>query len=510
MAKRVTAQRQGLLYGLIAVIVAVVVLGVLLFVQYNRNQNTALQFDPQIESYEQLENNLRNTMSSLQDAGLMPAERTSLTAAIDYMRKRLGNYEQGIGNLTYVMNRARPDVEGDNLTAVVKVQQQAGEAAVARAMETFDRPGREGIPIPANLRERFGENASLKEVVGQVSMVEAIDALIGQTQSLVGRINDQAIRISDLEATNDTLQSATESAKQTAQTNLQEMTAEKDQRIASLQSDLEAAQEQVETLVNEKDALREDTNKADAEFKDQIQELKNTINQQDSRIEELAAELERQRTRLVEPDGQIVNLRPGEDTGFINLAQGDAVFPNLTFAVYDDKEMGKETPTPKGSLRVKNVMSETSEVVITSHDTANPVVEGDLIANPIYDPKLGFQFAVVGYFDVDGDGDDDASMIKSMIRRFGGQVQEQVTVQTDFLVVGDDPLSRFQMGPGGLTPQQQADYDRVRKEQEAYGRASDMAARLYIPVLNMNRFLAMAGVKAPVTREDATAVLPGQ
>ena len=67
-------------------------------------------------------------------------------------------------------------------------------------------------------------------------------------------------------------------------------------------------------------------------------------------------------------------------------------------------------------------------------------------------------------------------------------------VEADYLVTGDDPMN---WAPTQATstpsPQQQILLDSLKKQQEAFGEATDLAQRLHIPELNLNRFLSLMG-----------------
>ena len=220
----------------------------------------------------------------------------------------------------------------------------------------------------------------------------------------------------------------------------------------------------------------------------------------DSQIRKIMASRPRQATALFQVDGHVVSIQPGSETAYINLGKGDGVFPNLTFTVFDPQELGKDEPQPKGYVRIVSVLTDSSEVRVVNHKRASPIVKDDVLVNIAYDPQRKFQFALVGKLDITRDGRDDRAMVADMITRFGGVVVEQATVETDYIIVGSDPMSGISSGEA-LTAQEQTRFESLRKENESMAKAIDLAQRVMIPVLNQNRFLSLVGMQPTAPAE---------
>ena len=77
------------------------------------------------------------------------------------------------------------------------------------------------------------------------------------------------------------------------------------------------------------------------------------------------------------------------------------------------------------------------------------MLEGDLIANAVYDPNMHFRFMVSGDFDIDGTGQTsttDRKRIEGMVTQWGGELETPVegkavslNYDVDFLVLGQEP-----------------------------------------------------------------------
>ncbi len=203
-------------------------------------------------------------------------------------------------------------------------------------------------------------------------------------------------------------------------------------------------------------------------------------------------------------DGRIVRV-PNTSVCYINLGQGDQVTAGLTFEVYDklegvpaipDNVTGDEQlPVGKASIEITHVGVTSSECRIVKIQPGAVISEGDPIANLVYDPHTKYNFYVFGNFDLAENGrpnPSDAAFVKQLVTQWGGKLTDVVNVNTDFVVLGAEPvLPTF--SKDDLTPENQ---DKMTKAQEAldkYQEVRQQAKDLHIPVLNQNRFLYYVG-----------------
>jgi len=124
---------------------------------------------------------------------------------------------------------------------------------------------------------------------------------------------------------------------------------------------------------------------------------------------------------------------------YLNVGMEDHVYRGLTFAIYDNSAPIPEDGKGKAEVEVFQVSQNVSAARIIRSTVKNPIVQEDIVANLIWDPKTSNRFVVAGEFDLDGDGNmdpDGIERIKEMILRWGGTLDEQVNVNTDFIVIG--------------------------------------------------------------------------
>jgi hypothetical protein len=256
--------------------------------------------------------------------------------------------------------------------------------------------------------------------------------------------------------------------------------------------------------------------KQTTEFNEELKKYENEINTKDSKITDLKnqldqaiAKLEKRRVPVEDPmvrrtAGQIQYVA-SDDIVYINLGMGDHIMPGMTFEVYDQDEgipklgdgmSDDNMPTGIGSIEVERVQADSSQCRVVALQPTKHISNGDLIANLIYDRNVKFNFFVYGKFDLAHTGhptDGDRDKVLALIDRWGGQIQKKINVDTDFVVMGAEPVVE------DFTDEQLQDPFYVRRkldeeaDQKAYDDTLDKAHEYHIPVMNQNRFLYFIG-----------------
>jgi hypothetical protein len=197
-----------------------------------------------------------------------------------------------------------------------------------------------------------------------------------------------------------------------------------------------------------------------------------------------------------QPDGTILTAIPGDKVVYIDLGRQDRLTLGLQFAVYSADTGIPAHGRSKAQIEVVSISESSSECRIVGVADREIILEGDLIANPIYDPTRPQTFLVIGEFDLDGDGMADAggaAVIESMITEWGGGLATELTAQTDFMVLGGTPRK-----PRGASEPSGAQSERNRALQREWDRYMDMvesAKALSIPVMTQDLFLSFLGYR---------------
>ena len=198
------------------------------------------------------------------------------------------------------------------------------------------------------------------------------------------------------------------------------------------------------------------------------------------------------------PDGKLILVDAQAKIVHLNLGIKDRVYRGLTFAIYD-----KNIPIPKdgkgkAEIEVFDVQENTSVARITKSDIKQPIIIDDVVANLIWSSDMENVFVISGSFDIDGDGSHDyiaGDKIKDMIELWGGKVAEEITIETDYLVLGSAPkvLDKPTLDQLDVDPMAMDKYEASVKNFERYNMTKTLALDFDIPVFSLERFRNFVG-----------------
>jgi len=191
-------------------------------------------------------------------------------------------------------------------------------------------------------------------------------------------------------------------------------------------------------------------------------------------------------------DGNIVQVGELGEVAYADIGKRDGVLLGMSFAIFGRQALGKTDAPRKADVRVVRIMDDSCELRIYQQ-TDEPVVVGDILHNAVYDRERHLRFMLIGRMDMDDDGVDDSERLKAMIQEFGGRVDTDLTVQTDYLILGEEP--EVPPAPGAdAGPMERRLYEEVRKAYIEYKKVEAAAREFSIPILSLNRFLGLVGI----------------
>ena len=208
------------------------------------------------------------------------------------------------------------------------------------------------------------------------------------------------------------------------------------------------------------------------------------------------------------PDGKVILVDNTAKIVHINLGSSDRVYRGLTFSVYD-----KNIPIPKdgkgkAEVEVFNVAKNISAARIIQSDIKNPIILDDIIANLIWDSQRTNVFVVAGQFDLDSDGEIDynaSDKIKALVEKWGGRAEDNISIDTDFLILGKVPhvprkptFEEIEVDPMAMER-----YEASLKRLAHYKQVQTQAQTFSMPVFNAERFLHFIGYKGQAGRAGA-------
>ncbi len=395
-------------------------------------------------------------------------------------------------------------------------EQDARQALSAFAMQILGKQAEDPAEITTGLDNAaatiFGKDAAratdIQKQLAASAQIKRNDPFVTTLTSLYKAYDKQVAGYQALQADADTLKADLEAKTKELDDVQKQFTAQAEEikaELADLQTRVDADQqawdENVSRLRQQAQAEGEKASEQLRSERRDRQALEQQLAQNKTRISELVATLATFRpsaetTSLLQiSDGYIVQTVPGQRIVYINLGKQDHIKPGMTFAVYSRAKGIPADGKGKATLRVNNIFDTTSECEITTLNAGDPIVEGDVIANPVYDRDRKFNFVVAGDFDLDYDGkiDDPAgNQVRRMIEDWGGSLQDSVDTTTDFVVLGAAPSSIA----GAATDSAAG----ARKQFEAI---KQEARSLGIPVLTRTQFLHFVGFGVPRNAKDS-------
>jgi TolA-binding protein len=252
------------------------------------------------------------------------------------------------------------------------------------------------------------------------------------------------------------------------------ITQEKDQRIADLERQLadetQTAQTRNEELERTVAQLRQQLSDSDLNYRRSQNENANTARAfdrdkltLDTRIGELSKQLQFQKAPYSGyPDGKVLSVSDKLSLAWIDIGAQSRVVRGLRFRV--------QSGTP-GDVRIKawaevtDVQAKMAEVKLYNvADSFDPVVAGDVILNPVFDPQGGRNAILVGSFS----GQFSRKELSQLLENMGVHVQEKLDQTTTFMVVGSPLYSDPETGEPLEEPLEPSDLS-VYKDAEALG-----------------------------------------
>ncbi len=351
--------------------------------------------------------------------------------------------------------------------------------------------------------------ARLKTQLEQLGMAPG-ESLTGLVTTLRTQLKDSQDRIASLEGELNTahIRLAEEVARN------EQLHSDQQATFASLNAEIAATKEradryQAQVEQSEKD-MEHRVGKIRDDLEAQIASLHEKVAQSDATVAELRGTVTSLRSRLKETsissvdegqqnDGVIVRL-VGSDEVFIDLGKQQHIVLGMTFNVYGSTaemrpDSSGQIPPGKATIEVTRISETTSTARIIRSTPGRAVVEGDVIVNPVYDRNKQYTFYVFGLFDLDrenGPSERETEIVNSRIKEWGGSVREKFGGDIDFLVLGVEPTMPLPPRPEA-TSAEVIKYRRDRQFFEDYQSLLTQAGHLSIPVLNQNRLLTLIG-----------------
>ncbi len=273
-------------------------------------------------------------------------------------------------------------------------------------------------------------------------------------------------------ATERDAKNALASQMKTLEDSLREALRQKDTQIADLQrqvQDGEAnATQKAAELEGRIAALNTQRNQLDAD----LRAARATSDEQRRKLEDEITTMQVRNTNLskkmaftAEPDkadGHLLAVSKDLSLGWIDVGARNRLARGVSFHVVSGRVGSKDV---KAMATVTNVEDRRAEVRFTEvADPYNPPVPSDVIYNPLYDPSGERTAVLAGRFS----GQFNEAELKVLLSQMGITVQDKLTLDTDYLIVGSELYTDPETGEPLDEPLQVTDLP-IYKDAESKG-----------------------------------------
>ena len=472
-------QSSAMLYTLITFVglfIAATIIAVIYYVKAEEHRTNAA--DLQIQIDELATSRQRREMGTI--VGAKQARKSRLSTMVDYLDQAVSLIVGGVAEPT---------------SAEVKVKNANREVrkALNLAQEHIDigsaDPNTTGLTrvikeLKAKLDNTINEGAALKEQFEELQQRfdDAMTAGFAKEQVLLSEKEKLQQQVNKIQQDYNELQAF---MKQSTEQQVQTLSAQLFEERANLKT------------------LNQELLKTQAELKDAEDMMR--------RAQQEVMKIKRPPDREVlayRPDGKIILVDNQAKTVHLNIGSDNHVYRGLTFSVYDRGASIPKDGRGKAEIEVFDLAKTFSSARVTRSEINKPILQGDIIANLIWDSDEANIFVVAGEFDLNNDGDIDyeaVEKIKTLIEKWGGRVADTVSIDTDFVVLGNPPMvpKKPTFEDLELDPTAMQRYEAAQKKLDHYKETQSRAQALWLPIFKYERFLYFIGYKGQISRPGA-------
>ena len=366
----------------------------------------------------------------------------------------------------------------DIKTQINKLNESLGEQDVSASV------GPDGIALikqitdlKAKLDEARAQMAALstqqQQLQGEIKTVKEEGGL--KEQQLIAQIKQHQDNANEIQTQYDELKN--------------QMAAAAEEQVGAVKKQLEQKQDDLKNKEMQLTSAKEELSQTRQSLKDAIAQLEEIHRPPDKNV------------AAYQRDAGILRVDLQNGLVFLDIGSENHVYRGLTFTIYDRNMPIPEDKKGKAEIEVFQVDPRVSVARVINPDIKNPIVKEDLVVNLIWDSKTSNRFVVIGDFDFNNDGridSDGTRRIQEMIERWGGIIEKNVNINTDFVVAGQAPrpLPRPEQAQLDIDPTLQQKYADSLKAVEDYNAAMAKVGELSVPIFNKKQFLYLIGYDA--------------
>ena len=309
-----------------------------------------------------------------------------------------------------------------------------------------------------------------------------------QLQAQVDALNKQMVALRDSQRADTATQfTDTQDKITTAVEDLARFTAERQAASAGIE---DAKEKHKQALAAKDQEIASRNNQiADAQKRLEDQAENNLVTQLKARPKSERFEI---------PDGKVTSINEASGTVWINIGSTDDLKPLTTFSVYPETQLGvmRGPEDIKGRIEVLKIIDgDFAECRIVEDSINDPILIGDQIYSPLWQRGISVHFALIGFFDIDGDGKSDRDRVKNIIRSAGGVIDAELSIDNTQEVDAANLIRE-----GGITVDTQylvrGKTDSILNvDRQTYNRFETRAKDYNVESITINTLLNYAGYK---------------
>ena len=198
------------------------------------------------------------------------------------------------------------------------------------------------------------------------------------------------------------------------------------------------------------------------------------------------------------PDGKITSVNEASGIVWINIGSRDRLKPLTNFSVYPATQLGvmRGPGDIKAKIEVIKILDgQFAQCRIIEDSINDPILIGDQIYSPLWQRGIQVHFALIGFFDIDGDGKSDRDKVKNIIRSAGGIIDAELSIENTA-----DPEKTNLIRTGNITVDTQylvrGSVDAIINiDRTTYNRFEEKAKDYNVESITVNSLLNYAGYK---------------
>jgi hypothetical protein len=198
------------------------------------------------------------------------------------------------------------------------------------------------------------------------------------------------------------------------------------------------------------------------------------------------------------PDGKVTSVNETSGIVWINIGSRDRLKPLTNFSVYPATQLGvmRGPGDIKAKIEVIKILDgQFAQCRIIEDSINDPILIGDQIYSPLWQRGIQVHFALIGFFDIDGDGKSDRDKVKNIIRSAGGIIDAELSIENTA-----DPEKTNLIRTGNITVDTQylvrGSVDAIINiDRTTYNRFEEKAKDYNVESITVNSLLNYAGYK---------------